>query len=195
MHDDAATHAGIWPSPIDDPYADESTQPFWSAALEGRLIGSTCMSCGTVVMPPQPRCFTCRNGTFRWVELPGTATIYSFTVVRHPLGPSLRQVVPYVSAVVELDGTQGAGARMLVNVIDCDPDGVGIGDRVSVVFDRVSDTLAVPRFTPVGWARPAEVRRSQTRARSPSGEELIAPQNLIGPDAGAVDDNLPLPGT
>ncbi len=57
-------------------------------------------------------------------------------------------VVPYVSAVIDLDGTQGAGARMLANVIDCDPEAVAIGDRVRVVFDRLSDTLALPRFAP-----------------------------------------------
>jgi hypothetical protein len=30
------------------------------------------------------------------------------------------------------------------------PVEVRIGDRVTVVFDRVSHTQAVPRFTPVG---------------------------------------------
>jgi uncharacterized OB-fold protein len=139
---------GVWPSPIDDPYADESTQPFWDAALEGHLVGSRCTNCGTFVLPPAPRCFHCQHREFAWVELPGTGSIYSFTVVRHPLGGYLQAVVPYVSAVVELDGTQGAGARMLVNVVDCDPDQVRIGDKVSVIFDKVSETLAVPRFVP-----------------------------------------------
>ena len=54
-----------------------------------------------------------------------------------------------MSGVIELDGTQGAGARMIVNIVDCDPETVAIGDRVQVVFERVSDTYAVPRFTPV----------------------------------------------
>jgi uncharacterized protein len=144
------TRQGVWPSPIDDPYADDTTQPFWDAALEGRLLGSRCTNCATFVLPPTPRCFNCQHQEFAWVELPGTGTIYSFTVVRHPLGAHLRAVVPYVSAVVELDGTQGAGARMLVNIIDCDPDQVRIGDKVRVVFDKVSDTLAVPRFAPAG---------------------------------------------
>jgi len=54
----------------------------------------------------------------------------------------------YVSAVIELDGTQGAGARMLANVTDCDPEKVRIGDAVEVWFDRLSDTFAVPRFKP-----------------------------------------------
>jgi len=140
---------GVWPSPIDDPYADETTQPFWDAALAGRLLGSRCDNCATFVLPPTPRCFNCQHAAFTWVELPGTGTIYSFTVIRHPLAGYLQPVVPYVSAVVDVDGTQGAGARMLVNVIDCDPDAVAIGDRVKVVFDKVSETLAVPRFRPL----------------------------------------------
>jgi uncharacterized protein len=139
---------GIVPSPLDDPYADPETQPFWDAALEGRLVASRCATDGTFLLPPAPRCFTCQGTTFEWVQLPGTATVFSFTVVRHPLAPQLTQVVPYVSAVVDLDGTQGAGARLLVNVVDVDPDTVRIGDRLRVVFDRVSDTLAVPRFVP-----------------------------------------------
>jgi uncharacterized protein len=141
-------HRGVFPAPIDDPFADATTQPFWDSALEGRLLGYRCQRCGTFVMPPAPRCFECQHDGFEWVELPGTGVVYSFTVVRHPLAGYLEEVVPYVSAVIELDGTQGAGARMVANVIDCDPDQVGIGTRVRVAFDRVSDTLAVPRFTP-----------------------------------------------
>ena len=78
-----------------------------------------------------------------------TGSVFSFTVVRHPLRPTLAAIVPFVSGVVELDGTQGAGARMLANVINCDPDTLKIGDRVRVVFEQVSDAYAVPRFTPV----------------------------------------------
>jgi len=139
---------GVFPAPIKDPHADELTQPFWEAALEGRLIASRCTGCGTFVHPPQPFCFQCQRSAFEWSELPGTGSIYSYTVVRHPLHPRLEAVVPYVSAVIELDGTQGAGARILANVTDCDPDRVRIGDRVRVWFERVSDTLAVPRFRP-----------------------------------------------
>jgi uncharacterized OB-fold protein len=140
---------GVFPVTLDDPYADESTQPFWEAALEGRLLASQCCQCGQFLLPPQPRCFNCQGAEFKWEELPGTGTIYSYTVVRHPLVPFVREAVPYVSAVIELDGTQGAGSRLLANVIDCDPEAVSIGDRVQVAFDRLSDTLAIPRFAPI----------------------------------------------
>jgi uncharacterized protein len=140
---------GVFPVALDDPYADDSTQPFWQAALEGRLIASQCSHCGQFLLPPQPRCFQCQGTEFKWEELAGTGTIYSYTVVRHPLAPYLREVVPYVSAVIELDGTQGPGSRLMANVIDCDPETVSIGDRVRIVFDRLSDTLALPRFAPM----------------------------------------------
>lgn len=145
----AELRPGVYPAPFNDPYADETTQPFWDAALEGRLVAPRCTACGTYVLPPQPFCFNCQSNTFEWTELPGTGTIYTFTVVRHPLRPSLSAVVPYASGVVELDGTQGAGARMIVNFVDCDPEAIQIGDKVRVVFDKVSDTLAIPRFAPV----------------------------------------------
>jgi len=142
------TDVGVYPSPLRDPYADEATQPFWDNALEGRLVGSRCETCGTVLLPPQPRCFKCQGERFSWVELPGTGRIYTFTVVRHPLAPHLAEVVPYVSGVIELDGTQGAGCRMIANIVDCDPESVNVGDPVRVRFETVSDTLAVPRFVP-----------------------------------------------
>jgi uncharacterized protein len=143
------TKRGVVPSVLLDPHADPYTRAFWAAALEGRVTAEECTQCGLRLVPGAPRCFRCANDRFRTVDLPGTGTIYSFIVVRHPLRPSLKEVVPYVSAVIDLDETQGAGARMVVNVIDCDPDSVAIGDRVRIVFDRVSDTFAVPRAVPV----------------------------------------------
>jgi len=140
---------GVFPVAPTDPTTNESTRPFWLAALEGRLVAPRCNACGSFVLPPQPFCFQCQGSAFTWTELPGTGKIYSYTIVRHPLHPRLESIVPYVSAVIELDGTQGAGARMLANVTDCDPDKVRIGDPVRIWFDRVNDTYAVPRFAPV----------------------------------------------
>jgi uncharacterized OB-fold protein len=145
----AESTRGVFPVALPHPFADDTTQPFWDAAREGRLVASKCATCGTFLLPPQPRCFNCQGQTFDWVELPGTGTIYTFTVVRHPLAPGLDEVVPYISGIVELDGTQGAGARMITNIVDCDPEAVAVGDKVRVVFDKVSDTFAVPRFAPV----------------------------------------------
>jgi hypothetical protein len=144
----AEQQRGVYPAMLNDSYADEMTQPFWDAAVEGRLTVPRCTQCGTFVLPPAPFCFVCQSESFEWTELPGTGTIYTFTVVRHPLAPHLADVVPYVSGIVDLDGTQGAGARMIVNIVDCDPETVKVGDKVRIRFDKVSDTYAVPRFVP-----------------------------------------------
>jgi len=68
------------------------------------------------------RSVSCAAPRVEWVELPGTGTVYSFTVVRHPLARMLNEVVPYASGIIELDGTQGAGARMIANIVECHVD-------------------------------------------------------------------------
>jgi uncharacterized OB-fold protein len=65
----------------------------------------------------------------------------------------LHEVVPYAAGIIELDGTQGAGARMISNIIDCDVETLAIGDRVEIVWEHVNDEMSVPRFRPIGGAR------------------------------------------
>ena len=60
-------------------------------------------------MPPSPFCPVCRSQGLAWVDLPGTGTVYTFTVVRHAVLPIVREHVPYVIAVVELDPVEGGG--------------------------------------------------------------------------------------
>jgi hypothetical protein len=140
---------GVFPTILTETHADHLTQPFWDAAKQDRLVAPRCSDCGTFRLPPSAYCFNCQSRAIDWEELPGTGTIYSFTVVRHPLHPDLAPACPYVSGTVELDGTQGAGARMLVNIIDCDPDTVKIGDRVEIVWEHVNDEMSTPRFRPI----------------------------------------------
>ena len=140
---------GVFPTILFETHADASTQPFWDAAKLDKLVAPKCTKCGTFRLPPSPFCFNCQTRDVQWTELPGTGTIHSFTVVRHPLHPGLAECCPYVSGTVELDGTQGAGARVLVNIIDVDPDAVRIGDRVEIVFEHVNDEMSTPRFRPI----------------------------------------------
>jgi uncharacterized OB-fold protein len=53
---------------------------------------------------------------------------------------------PYVIAIVELD----EGPRMMTNLVGVtmDPGAVRIGMPLEVVFEDVSDTIALPRFRP-----------------------------------------------
>lgn len=140
---------GVFPTVLEHTFADATTQPFWDAAREDRLVLPCCRACGTFRLPPTPICFRCQSDGVDWKELTGTGTVYSYTVIRHPLHPDLGFVVPYVSGIIELDGTQGDGARMLANIIDCEPEEIRIGTRVSIVFEHVNDDMSTPRFRPL----------------------------------------------
>jgi len=140
---------GVFPATLPYTMSDAVTEPYWAAARDDRLVVQQCTRCGTFRMPPAPLCFRCRSKDTAWVELPGTGTVYASTIVRHPLHRGLADVVPYVSAIIELDGTQGEGARMLANVIDCDPEEIRIGTHVEIAFDHVNDEMTVARFRPV----------------------------------------------
>ena len=144
---------GVFPNLQRDALADEYTRPFWDAAGENRLVVPRCTRCGTFRLPPLPMCHVCQSEGFDWVELSGEGTVYTYTVVHHPLHPDLNAVCPYVSGVVELDGTQGEGARLLVNIIDCKPEEIRIGSRVRIVFDGENEDLPTPRAVPI---RPKE---------------------------------------
>lgn len=140
---------GRFPALLRHTLSDATTEPFWEAARQGRLRAPRCTTCGTVHLPPVPLCWVCHRTGTEWIDLPGTGTIYTFTVVRHPLHPDLAEACPYVSGVIELDGTQGAGARLILNIPGADPDRVAIGDRVRIVFDD-DDGMPTPRAEMAG---------------------------------------------
>jgi uncharacterized OB-fold protein len=61
---------------------DGTTEPFWRAAREHRLVCQRCRDCATFRMPPVPLCHVCGSFAVTWEQLTGSATIYSYTVVR-----------------------------------------------------------------------------------------------------------------
>ena len=125
------------------PVIDPDTAPYWRAAKEHRLLLKRCSSCGKTHFYPRELCPHCHADTVDWIEARGTGSIYSFTVARRPAGPAFKPDAPYVVAIIELD----EGARMMTNIVGCPPDSVKIGQRVSVVFEDVTDEISLPKFT------------------------------------------------
>ena len=125
---------------------DVFTEPFWRAAAEHRLVVPRCTSCGTFRLPPSAFCFVCRAQEVEWVEQPGHGTLYSFTVIRHPLMPDLADSVPHVPAVVELPAT--FGCRLVGPMTDCFVSDVKIGIEVELVWRDVRENETVPMFRP-----------------------------------------------
>ncbi|MFF0817233.1 Zn-ribbon domain-containing OB-fold protein [Rhodococcus sp. NPDC003318] len=120
---------------------DASTEPFWQAAKQRRLVAPKCSDCGTFRLPPTPFCPECQSTSMDWVELSGRATVYSFAVVhKFPGYPDLT-LVPVV-----VDLPDAPGTRLVTNVVDVAPEDVHIGMNLTVDFHPISDGWLLPIF-------------------------------------------------
>lgn len=79
-----------------------------------------------------------------WAPSQGKGVVHTFTVVRQSPDPFFKTQVPYVVAMVQLDG----GPMIMSNIVGCDVAAVAIGMRVSVKFEPAGDDLAIPLFRP-----------------------------------------------
>lgn len=93
-----------------------------------RLEASKC-GCGQVSYPPRQVCPKCRGTEAETVELSHSARVITYTVVHVPPGDFLMEA-PYALAVVETP----EGARMMLQVVDCDPADVHTGMDVALEF-------------------------------------------------------------
>jgi uncharacterized protein len=125
------------------PVPDNETRPFWDGCRDHKLTIQKCSACGTFRFPPGPYCAACRSKAVDWIEASGRGKIFSWIVVEHPIPKDVYgSDVPYVVAVVELE----EGVRMVSNIVGCDPYSVSAEMPVRVQFDRVNETITLPRF-------------------------------------------------
>src|ERR1700680_3816884 len=98
------TRALVPPQSLVGLHPDAWTEPFWLAAAEHRLTCAQCGACGAVGMPSSAFLRRCRSQEVTWIELSGRGTVFSFTIARHALTPELEGHLPYVVAVIDVDG-------------------------------------------------------------------------------------------
>ena len=135
-----------FPDGMPQPLADTISLPWWEAAAEHRLVVQRCAACQHTRHTPAPVCPKCRSAEADWKELPGRGEVYSYTTVHRPIAAG--QELPFVVAVVALEDS--GGLRMISNLVDVDPAALEIGMPVEVVWEDMSDDLAIPRFRPTG---------------------------------------------
>lgn len=125
--------------PLAAPVSDTFSAPFWKAAAEGTLLIRCCNACRAVHWYPRAHCPFCFSDDTAWQASPGAGHIYSVSVTRKA-GP-----LPYAIAYVTLD----EGVTLLSSIVECDLDGLRIGDRVEVVFKATEGGGFMPMFRPV----------------------------------------------
>lgn len=116
---------------------NRESRPYFEAAGAGRLVIKKCNACSRVHYYPRTICPHCYSDETAFVDASGRGAIYSYSVTR--------QAKPaYVIAYVTLE----EGVTMLTNIVDCDVEGVRIGQKVKVKFVDAGEGAALPVFTP-----------------------------------------------
>jgi len=134
----------FFPDGMPSPMADAITLPWWEAAADHRLVVQRCTSCDHTRLPPAPVCPECRSAESDWKELSGRGEVYTYTLVHRPMAAG--QKLPFIIAVIALEDS--GGVRMISNVVDVEPDELAIGLPVEIVWEDMSEELAIPRFRP-----------------------------------------------
>lgn len=118
--------------------------PFWEACRNRRLIVRHCQVCGHCFHPPTPSCVNCGSSEVEWKELPGTGTIYSYTIAHHAVHPALKGFTPYNVVVVLMD--EADDVRLVSNLVDAGPDDIVIGEPVALHWEEIEEGHVLPRF-------------------------------------------------
>ena len=120
------------------------TEPYWAGARRGELLIQRCSVCGHVWHPPLPRCPECHGASHSWIPVSGRGQVYTYTVVYHATHIAMKDKVPYISALIQLE----EGPRVLTNLVHCAEDDVTVGMPVHVVFEPLTDEIWLPQFEP-----------------------------------------------
>lgn len=94
-----------------------------------RLEGARCTGCGKLTFPARRVCPGCRGTEFEAASLTPGGKVVTSTVIHVPPTPFLREA-PYAMAIVETP----EGARLMAQVVDCDPSAVLPGMDVALEF-------------------------------------------------------------
>ena len=127
------------------PTPTPETAHFWEGTRNGKLLLQRCTDCGTVYFPPREFCPDNGSSNVEVFEASGKATLISYTINQrqHPSFDG-----PYAIAIVQLE----EGPMMMTNIVECDqtPEALQLDMPLSVVFEKVNDTITVPLFKPAG---------------------------------------------
>jgi len=126
------------------PALEPETEAFWRACRAGRLEFRRCVACNYFVHPPRPVCPRCRGRELAPTPVSGRGRVFSYTINYQAWFPG--QAVPYAIALVEIE--EQPGLRLTTNIVNCPLDRIDVGMRVRVVFENLTDEVAVPLFEP-----------------------------------------------
>ena len=137
--------------------AGEAIGRYLDGLRAGRIMGRECRRCGRVLVPPRMFCEQCFRPTDRWVEVPATGTVTTFSIC-WVTWDMHRLTVPELPAVIDLRSAPGAPQGAVFSGIlhklgDVEPGDVHIGMPVQAVWkppaQRQGSILDIAHWAPL----------------------------------------------
>lgn len=124
---------------------DDDTAVFWNYCRDQELRMQKCSECGHIRFPVSMLCPKCHSLDYEWHKMSGKGKIYSYITFRQAYHPAYKNDLPYVVGVIQLE----EGPSMESNIIGCAPEDVDINMEVQVNFEKVTDRITLPKFSPI----------------------------------------------
>ena len=127
------------------PLTPNNTPFFTSGSIQIQF----CEDCDHAQQPPDDLCYACQGTKLAFRVMPGTGRVESSVLVHHPVHPLLVERVPYLVAIVSIDGAPGCSVTG--NVVGCAPEAVEIGAAVRAVFEAAEDPASGQKYLIPQW--------------------------------------------
>jgi uncharacterized OB-fold protein len=127
------------------PVVDSESEPFWTAAREGRFLIMRCRACDEPYFYPRRYCPRCWSDETEWREASGRGTVYTYSIVRQNPAPPFRDWCPYAVVLVDLE----EGVRVMANWDrSVALKQLAVGAPVRIVFEQINGEISLPRVRP-----------------------------------------------
>lgn len=133
--------------PMPGPAVDGLGDEYWAATRRHELVVQHCNACNNDQWGPEWVCYKCHSFDLGYRQVSPKGTIYSWERAWYPVHPALKDGVPYITVLVELD--DAPGIKMVGNMVGDPHQTVWIGGKAEAVFEDHDD--ASKPFTLVQW--------------------------------------------
>jgi uncharacterized protein len=124
------------------PSNEALAEPYWRGLAAGKLLIQRCADCGDYRHPPSPICARCYSFDHSWFEVSGRGSVFTFTIIHHPVHPLLSSWVPYNIALVELS----EGPRIVSSIRGLSADEITVGIPLICEVSQVAPGFCLPYF-------------------------------------------------
>lgn len=125
------------------PVKDVTSEPWFAALQEGKLLIQRDPVSGKALFYPRARVAGHPDRVPEWVEASGRGRLYSWTVVERTVHPQFAALAPFTIALVDLE----EGVRLTSWLVDVPADQIRCDMPLKVVFRQIYPGELLPCFT------------------------------------------------